>query len=180
MWLFGVMSFYTALNTFEYVNLYSLEKYYDTAPEWRFTVLATIIPFDYFSISLGLSIASVNLLVHMKRHFSKGLRAESRRIKVVFTVLTLSYISRATVYVLARPKFGIIDNYRIVYNVMYTFWDIVPLSLIMVYHYRAFKTEDAQDERQSTDLTCASSNSVPSTLLRSVPDSRPVSTISTE
>jgi len=28
--------------------------------------------------------------------------------------------------------------------VMYTFWDIIPLSLIMAYHYLAFKSEEEE------------------------------------
>ena len=35
-----------------------------------------------------------------------------------------------------------IEHNWIVYLVMYTFWDILPLSLIMVYHYKNFIAQE--------------------------------------
>jgi len=99
-----------------------------------------IIPFDYFSVSLGLCIASIDLLVNMHKHFAKELQDEARRIKVIFLVLTVSYVSRAVIYILTLV--GVIKHFTLVYYVMYIFWDIIPLSLIMYYHFNNFKAQE--------------------------------------
>jgi len=65
---------------------------------WPGVVDATIVSFDYFSISLGLCIASIDLLISMHKHFAKDLQDEARRIKVIFLILTISYLSRAVCY----------------------------------------------------------------------------------
>jgi len=104
-----------------------------------------IIPFDYFSVSLGLCIASIDLLINMHKHFAKELQAEARRIKVYFLVLTTSYVSRAVVNILVSV--GVIKIVYLVYFVMYIFWDIIPLSFIMHYHHAAFTAEIKKDER---------------------------------
>ena len=66
---------------------------------------------------------------------------EARRIKVIFLVLTVSYVSRAVVYIFKMVDVIEDEHDWIVYLVMYTFWDILPLSLIMLYHYTAFEAE---------------------------------------
>jgi len=107
--------------------------------KWCLLVTDIIIPFDYFSISLGLCIASIDLLVNMHKHFAKELQDEARRIKVIFLVLTVSYVSRAVVYILVHV--GVIKDFLLVYLVMYIFWDIIPLSLIMYYHFSNFQAQ---------------------------------------
>jgi len=91
-------------------------------------------------------IASVYLLVNMHKHFEAQLKDEARRIRVIFLVLTVSYVSRAIVYILYNK--GVIEHEWIVYLIMYNFWDILALSLIMVYHYNNFKEQEKTLKRE--------------------------------
>jgi len=122
-----------------------------------------IIPFDYFSVSIGLCIASIDLLINMHKHFAKELQDEARRIKIIFLVLTSSYVSRAVVNILVSV--GVIKHDWLVDLVMYIFWDIIPLSLIMYYHHAAFTAEIKKDERKSEDLERNSFASAASSLV---------------
>jgi len=47
---------------------------------------------------VSLSISYANLAWNIKKHFAKELKGEGRKIKAIFVVFALSYISRATVY----------------------------------------------------------------------------------
>jgi len=76
----------------------------------------------------------------MHKHFAKELQDEARRIKVIFLVLTISYLSRGVCYPLAN--YEVIKHKNLVYDVMYIFWDIIPLSLIMYYHFNNFKAQE--------------------------------------
>ena len=147
------MVFYTALNLFEAYNssvmLKQVSEGLDPA-HWRKVVLATIIPFDYFSISIGLCIASINLLVKMNKHFSKKVKAEALRIKVIFLILTISYFSRGVLYIFNQCR--LLDHYFTMYFPLMIFWDVIPLSMIMGYHFVAFRSEIKERGTKSTDF----------------------------
>jgi len=130
--LTGAVVFYFGWCLFDALNLHYLFKHHFEAEEWRFAMLYNDTPANYFSISIGLVISSIYLLVNLHKYFEKQLKDEATRIKVIFLVLTVSYISRGVVYILKAQK--VIDHSWIVYLVMFTFWDILPLSLIMFYH----------------------------------------------
>jgi len=138
IWLSVAVIFFFALNMFDDFALYLYMQ--EDAKRWPGVVDATIVSFDYFSISLGLCIASIDLLITMHKHFAKELQDETRRIKVIFLVLTISYISRGVCYLLVI--FKVIKHIEVVYLVMYVFWDIIPLSLIMYYHFNNFKAQE--------------------------------------
>jgi len=177
-WLTVAVVFYLALNLFEaFAYYFFLSAYLQQrdAPKWKM-VNTIILPFDYFSVSIGLCIVSIDLLVNMHKHFAEELQTEARRLKVIFLVLTGSYVSRAVVNLLASAE--VIFHYYLVNCVMYILWDIVPLSLIMYYHHRAFTTLIKKDERKSEDLernsfTSTASPIVPRAARESQPQPQP-------
>ena len=98
-------------------------------------------------ISLVLTFAYCYLSVNIKQHFARELKDEGNRIEAIFVFFSLSYISRAVVYLLQR--FMVIKHVAVVYHIMYFFWDVPPLSLIMRFHYQCFKAQEAYDNRQA-------------------------------
>ena len=59
---------------------------------------------------------------------------EARRIKTIFIVLTLAYITRTATFLVEEFVIESPVNYMITQLVMCNFWDILPLVLIMNYH----------------------------------------------
>ena len=97
--LAGTATFYFGVNLFDTFNLhYGITN--NTVAQWRLIVNSTVLPVDYFSISIGLVISATYLLVNMHKYFEKKLRDDARRIKVIFLVLTVSYASRGVVYIM--------------------------------------------------------------------------------
>ena len=64
----------------------------------------------------------------------KVMMAEAGRIRTIFLVFTLTYVSRAVVFLLATYKVIEFYNFFIIYDVCFNIWDILPLTLIMIYH----------------------------------------------
>jgi len=143
--------FYFALNVFEASN-YLSGTLNDDLKAWQEKCTLIIIPFDYFSISIGLCIASIDLILNMHKYFAKELQEEARRIKVIYLILIIAYPSRGVIFLLLHYK--VIEHDSIVYMVIYIFSDIIPLSLIMFYHNSAFT---AEIEIKSEDLERAAS-----------------------
>ena len=85
---------------------------------------------------MSLCVSYIYLAWNINKHFARELKDEGRRIKTIFIVFALAYVSRATVYLL--NGFGAIDHPFAVYYTMYFFWDVLPLCLIMRYHLQAF------------------------------------------
>ena len=125
-----------------------------------------ITPSVYFSIAGGLTISVSVLLYNMKLYFPHHLKDEKRRVKTIFIVYTVAYFTRAVTYVL-YVQFFYKDYFasHVVYLIMYFFWDIIPLSLIMWYHYISFKSqipttasaEDEEDEQSEEERSTFSS-----------------------
>jgi len=42
---------------------------------------------------------------------------------------------------------------------LYFFWDVIPLSSIMIYHLKAFRTEEKESKKPVTDWTRQSTGS---------------------
>jgi len=143
--LAGTVTLYSGVNLFEASNLHYIVTNEEPS-KWRVTMMDTITPANYFSVSIGLVISAIYLLINIHMYFEKQLKDEARRIKVIFLVLTVSYVSRVVVYILTSAR--LIEHYWIVYLVMYTFWDILPLSLIMFYHYNNFKAQEKTKKRE--------------------------------
>ena len=164
VYLAGAVIFYFGITLFEAFNLhYIITNNYVAL--WRRIIKKTLLAAEYFSVSIGLVISAIYLLINMHMYFEKQLQDESRRIKVIFLVLTVSYVSRGVLYIMTNTT-EVIEHETIVYLAMYTFWDIIPLSLIMLYHYVAFEaeakaeTEETERSTESTDFNRQSATTV--------------------
>ena len=68
-------------------------------PDWRETVSLWITPSVLIFVSVALSCAVCYLLRQLERYFKSMLKDEGFRIKSIFVVFTLAYLSRAVTYV---------------------------------------------------------------------------------
>ena len=84
---------------------------------------------------------------NIKQYFAKELQDEGNRIKAIFIFFSLSYISRGTVFLLV--KLHAIKHVGAVYYTVYFFWDVLPLCLIMRFHYKCFKEQDEYNRASS-------------------------------
>jgi len=94
------------------------------------------------------------------------MKAEAYRVQTINIVYTTAYITRAIMSVVeetmlaytpmtdVEKKLGTITEFRInlAYAIGYLFWDVIPLTLIMRYHYENFLTETTDSEDSSTSL----------------------------
>jgi len=101
-------------------------------------------------LAIGLCVACTCLIIRMNKYFPRSLKDEGCRIKTIFLVFTISYLTKA-VLSLVLPiadyydKISIFAN-QFTYEIGYNFWDVVPLTLIMMYHYKCFPTGSSDDE----------------------------------
>jgi len=65
--------------------------------------------------------------------------AEAARVRTIFLVFVFMYISRAVLYVIQAIIIDDVLNTVLIYYVFYNFWDVVPLTLIMHYHYTCYE-----------------------------------------
>ena len=89
------------------------------------------------TLSIALTTASCYLVVNARRYFGPVLKDESFRVQTIHIVYTSAYLTRALVYII----FLILDidffsfTGKLTYYVLYNIWDVLPLTLIMTYHY---------------------------------------------
>jgi len=103
-------------------------------------------PTIFSVLSIGLTVACICLMVRMNKYFPRSLKDEACRIKTIFLVFTFSYLTRATVFfVLPRLDLSYLAENLTLY-IGFNFWDVIPLTLIMVYHYKCFPTGSSDDE----------------------------------
>ena len=96
-----------------------------------------------------LVLSYIYLAVNISRHFAEELKDEGRKIKAIFVLFSLSYISRGIVYILQVET---VIHYALpVYYFMYFFWDVLPTCCIMWYHLQAFKAEKKEQEEPEID-----------------------------
>ena len=104
--------------------------------------------------------------------------AEAARVKTIFLVFILSYISRAVLYVIQAIFIDEPLNVILIFYVFYNIWDVVPLTLIMHYHHTCYEAQQAtQDERDPSGTIVSVASTLNFSELRS-PSSRP--TVTTE
>jgi len=78
----------------------------------------------------------------MHRHFNmQVMMAEAGRVRTIFLVFIIAYISRAVVYLIQMFMPEHFIDFAIVYYVLYNIWDVVPLALIMHYHYTCYEAQ---------------------------------------
>jgi len=142
---------YVILGSFD---TFERDSYTDTCSDASWPVLT-----ELFSITVGLTISVSVLLYNMKLFFPHVLKDEKRRVKTIFLVYTTAYFTRAVIFLVYNE--WLCDNYvesYIMYYTLYIFWDILPLSLIMWYHYISFKSQipstasaSAEEDEQSDE-----------------------------
>jgi len=110
----------------------------------------------------------------MRRYFEHILKVESRRVQTIYILFTLTYLSRAAIYIVSHLKYKQINTTLpsvieypflvvLTYYIGYNFWDVMSISLIMIYHYQNFLTAPDEDEASEKTEEISSYNS-PSTV----------------
>jgi len=64
--------------------------------------------------------------------------AESDRVKTIYLVFTVAFVSRTVIFfynVFAEYKYA---NMLLIYFCFYNIWDVMPLTLIMIYHKECY------------------------------------------
>ena len=101
-------------------------------------------------LSIGLCVACICLIKRMNKFFPRHLKDEGCRIKAIFLVFTISYLTRAVLSLVlpVAAQLGKITWFasQLTYGICYNFWDVIPLTLIMMYHYECFPTGSSDDE----------------------------------
>jgi len=105
-----------------------------------------------------LCVASGFLVYNAKRYFKKGLEAEACRVQTINIVFTTAYITRAIMSFVAANYLEVgrstFKEFAIflTYCIGYLFWDVIPLTLIMRYHFQNFLTETADSDDADSNL----------------------------
>jgi len=135
-------------------------------------------PVVFFTLAIGLTIACTYLIVMMKKYLHKSFKSEVCRIQTIFLVFTVSYLTRAVIYyVLDLPNVHPnLTDFAYDYTIMvgFNFWDVIPLTLVMVFHLKKIKpveddTNDSLLDDQSS-LSARSMNLLDSGILQSDPE----------
>ena len=103
-------------------------------------------PTIFSVLSIGLTLACICLMLRMNKYFPRNLKDEACRIKTIFLVFAISYLTRVTVFFdLPGSNVSYLAS-NLTYYIAYNFWDVIPLTLIMMYHYKCFPTGSSDDE----------------------------------
>jgi len=143
---FSAVGIFLIINTF-----YSDPVIVADPTKWHLIADTIILPFELILVAIFLSSAYLYLSMNIKKYFAKELQEEGKRIRAIFVFFSLSYISRATVYLLAQ--FQVIKHPYAVHFIMYFFWDVLPISSIMIYHLKAFRAEEKERNKPAVDWT---------------------------
>ena len=104
------------------------------------------------TVSILLALSFTILIIQMKRYFAAQMVDEARRIKTMYVCFTVSSISRAVVFLLCRHEVIKEYNQPKVYFSLYFFWDFIPLSLVMYYHYHCFTAQEEIDRMRENQV----------------------------
>ena len=149
-------AFFSAVGIFHTINkVYADPVIAQDPANWHHVVDVTIFPCELLLISISLVSAYLYLSYNIEQHFAKELKNEGKKIKGIFVLISLAYISRGFVYLLMQ--FEVIEHNLAVYHIMYLFWDVLPLSAIMIYHLKAFRVEEKEPKESPVDWTRQSS-----------------------
>jgi len=95
------VAFFSAVGIFDVYNILYIETVIVPDPkEWHSVALTIVFPCEMALISSFLACAYCYLSVNIKQYFAKELQDEGRRIRAIFIFFSLSYISRAVVFLL--------------------------------------------------------------------------------
>jgi len=98
-------------------------------------------------LSIGLASASTYAIRNMRLYFDERLHGEILRIKIIFIVFTVAYVTRVVAFItttilMAHEKYFSFTC-AIIYHIFWPFWDVVPLTLIMSYHAKKVKKRES-------------------------------------
>jgi len=107
-------------------------------PDWIFIFFSVLVIGSYIALSIGLTVSVVILLKTVNKYFKEILEAEAKKIKMIYIVFTVTYVTRTITYLIpwhsqSHVFFNDVVNYS-----MFAVWDILPLGLIMRYHFICF------------------------------------------
>jgi len=108
-------------------------------------------------VTCGLIAAYLFLHYNFKKYFAKHLQPEATHIKITFIVFSSSFIASAVVWILVISD--VITDVVLPYQILFFFFDILPLSLIMGHHLKAFRALQKVRESDETDLLRSSATS---------------------
>jgi len=91
-------------------------------------------------LAIGLCVACTCLIIRMNNFLHRSLKDEVRRIRTIFLVFTISYVTRAILSLVLpiAERYGKITDlaYKLTFLVGYNFWDVIPLTIVMVFHLK--------------------------------------------
>lgn len=97
--IFGFFDYANEAKLVEYYNSWTDPTAHPPDPVIRTKVLHWTIPTVMLSISLGLTCSIIYLFVQMHRHFNmEVMMAEEARVRTIFLVYIIAYISRLAMY----------------------------------------------------------------------------------
>jgi len=133
-------------------------------PEWEGIYFAIYTPLDLFLLSIALCISSIVLVVNVRRHFPVGLKDEACRVQTINIIFTVTYLTRAITFIATHYFFANSNaafSIPLTYYIGYIFWDVIPLILIMSYHYKNFMSETRRSTLLERNLQESIINSSP-------------------
>ena len=100
----------------------------------------------YLILSIVLTVAWVQTRLTIKKfeRFTLCTKGKNTLLTTVYTVFTLSYITREAFNIYAAVISNSIDTQEVfdlyvLANSLPIVWDVVPIGLILIYHYKNFK-----------------------------------------
>ena len=99
-------------------------------------------------VATGLIYTILHLLNLIKCHFNRQVMMDEEwRVKMIFMAFTTAYVTRAVSFVVesiceklwfTEKEIELLINFSLVDVVCYNLWDVVPLALIMHYHFKCY------------------------------------------
>jgi len=118
-------------------------------------------PTIFIALSIGLTVACACLVVRMNKYFDRSLKDEVCRIKTIFLVFTVTYLTRATAnFVVPRLHVSYLA-YELIFDLGDIFWDVIPLTIVMIFHLKRIKpVEDDSNDSLLEDRNSQSARSM--------------------
>jgi len=147
-----------------------------------YTLILTIVPICVlFFVAISLTVSVSILFRNLNSYYPHDLPDERRRIQMIFIVFSSAFCVKAIFGLFEQLLIkGVSDGddnfaYFVVVYIMNFFWDMLPLFLVMHYHFMCYsaQSEDTQEESGRDDplLTTTTSDSFLSSTM--VSSSRP-------
>jgi len=104
-------------------------------------------------MAIGLSVSIKTLLDTIKKHFNRQVMMEEEwRVKMIFLVFTVAYITRAIVVLFEFSYLTLVEDvervkkiakdFLLVITVMLNVYDVFPLALMMQYHRSCYHEQE--------------------------------------